>query len=176
MSSKRSQALITPFCAASSFALTFIEKGGVPGLISILAMYRAPPFALRLAIAALASLVASCGASGCEAVLEWNNPEAAAADEEMTEVAAELQEEDTEHLDADAAGDQVRSALEGLSWFILVLCLSRASQDGMVCSTDAALICANDPAFVAGCTFLAQCLLLCCQLLSCLMAMLSSCS
>ena len=100
----------------------FIEKGGVPGLISILAMYRAPPFALRLAIAALASLVASCGASGCEAVLEWNNPEAAAADEEMTEVAAELQEDNGEQPDAEAVGDQVQSYLEGLSWILFLLC------------------------------------------------------
>ena len=79
----------------------------MPGLISILAMYRAPPFALRLAIAALASLVASCGASGAEAVLEWNNLEAAAADEEMSEAAAEVDEEDAEQPDAATADDQV---------------------------------------------------------------------
>lgn len=84
-------------------------------------MYRAPPFALRLAIAALASLVASCGASGCEAVLEWNNPEAAAADEEMTEVAAELQDESAEQPDAEPASDQVHSTRDKLSWNLFVL-------------------------------------------------------
>lgn len=113
--------LPTRIHVASRFALTFIEKGGVPGLISILAMYRAPPFALRLAIAALASLVASCGASGCEAVLEWNNPEAAAADEEMTEVAAELQDESAEQPDAEPAGDQVHSTRDNISWNLFVL-------------------------------------------------------
>ena len=66
------------------------------GLISILAMYRAPAFALRLAISALASLVASCGAAGCEAVLEWNNPE---ANDEMGDDAtgAEAADEEAAH-------------------------------------------------------------------------------
>ncbi len=92
------------------FAPGFVEKGGVPALISILAMYRAPPFALRLAITALASLVASCGAAGCEAVLEWNSPET--VDEEMAEETAEVVPADEEQAqerqpDAEQERDQV---------------------------------------------------------------------
>ncbi|KAK9862215.1 hypothetical protein WJX84_008545 [Apatococcus fuscideae] len=105
-------ATATLVCACPRFALTFIEKGGVPGLTSILAMYRAPPFALRLAIAALASLVASCGASGCEAVLEWNNLDTA-ADEEMTEAAAaELDGEAAEQPLAEAADAQANAVAD----------------------------------------------------------------
>ena len=110
----------------SRFALNFIEKGGVPGLISILAMYRAPPFALRLAIAALASLVASCGAAGAEAVLEWNNLEAAAADEDMSEAAAQVDEEDAEQPDAATADDQV-TCIPGMPCWVPLVCLLQAS-------------------------------------------------
>ncbi len=97
----------------------FIEKGGVPALISILALYRAPPFALRLAIAALASLVVSCGAAGCEAVLDWNNLEAPeeVADEDMVDGVADADPELAEargRIDQDNDDDQVAASFP--SW------------------------------------------------------------